>query len=127
MAEGIRGPKAADSPLLSNSKILTTLRKNIFQNYEKISSDFFIFEFYEKLKKIEPNPEILISGREITKKLQHIKFNSAEFLFISKTIHRENFLAIFTILSVVIFISSGTLENFATFGYVSTMRVGICD
>ena len=38
-------------------------------------------------------------------------------------IHGENFMAIFTTLSVVIWFSTGTLEIFATLVYVFTMRV----
>ena len=38
-------------------------------------------------------------------------------------IHGENFMAIFTALSVVIWFSTGTLRIFATLVYVFTMRV----
>ena len=38
-------------------------------------------------------------------------------------LHGENFIAIFTTLSVVIWVSTGTLEIFATLVYVFTMRV----
>ena len=41
--------------------------------------------------------------------------------------HGENFLAIFTTLSVVIWLSTGTLGIFATLVYVFTMRVVIYD
>ena len=42
-------------------------------------------------------------------------------------LHGENFMAIFTTLSVVIWFSTGTLEIFATLVYVFTMRVVIYD
>ena len=41
--------------------------------------------------------------------------------------HGDNFMAIFTTLSVVIWFSTGTLGIFATFFYVFTMRVVIYD
>ena len=41
--------------------------------------------------------------------------------------HGENFMTIFTTLSVVIWFSTGTLEIFATLVYVFTMRVVIYD
>ena len=41
--------------------------------------------------------------------------------------HGENFMEIFTILSVVIWFSTGTLGTFATLVYVFTMRVVIYD
>ena len=41
--------------------------------------------------------------------------------------HGENFMAIFTTLSVVIWFSTGTLGIFATLVYVFTMRVVIYD
>ena len=41
--------------------------------------------------------------------------------------HGENFIAIFTILSVVIWFTTSTLEIFATLVFVITMRMGICD
>ena len=40
-------------------------------------------------------------------------------------VHGENFMAIFTTLSVVIWFSTSTLEIFATLVYVFTMRVVI--
>ena len=43
------------------------------------------------------------------------------------TLHGENFMAIFTTLSVVIWFSTGTLEVFTTLVYVFTMRVVIYD
>ena len=43
------------------------------------------------------------------------------------TIHGENFMAIFTTLSVVIWFSTVTLGIFATFVYVFTIRVVIYD
>ena len=42
-------------------------------------------------------------------------------------VHGENFMALFTTLSVVIWFSTGTLEIFATLMYVFTMRVVIYD
>ena len=42
-------------------------------------------------------------------------------------IHGENFMAIFTTFSVVIWFSTGTLGIFATLVYRFTMRDGICD
>ena len=42
-------------------------------------------------------------------------------------LHGENFMAIFTTLSVVIWFSTGTLGIFATLVYVFTMRVVIFD
>ena len=42
-------------------------------------------------------------------------------------VHEENFMAIFTTLSVVIWFSTGTLGIFATLFYVFTMRVVIYD
>ena len=39
--------------------------ENIFQNYSKISSNFFIFEFYEKFRTINVIRENLRSHREI--------------------------------------------------------------
>ena len=42
-------------------------------------------------------------------------------------LHGENFMAIFTTLSVVIWFSKGTLGIFATLVYVFTMRVAIYD
>ena len=42
-------------------------------------------------------------------------------------VHRGNFMAIFTTLSVVIWFSTGTLGIFATLVYVFTMRVAIYD
>ena len=42
-------------------------------------------------------------------------------------VHGENFMAIFTTLSVVIWFSTGTLGVFATLVYVFTMRVVIYD
>ena len=42
-------------------------------------------------------------------------------------LHGENFMAIFTTLSMVIYFSMGTLGIFATFVYVFTMRVAIYD
>ena len=49
--------------------------------------------------------------------------------FTDVKIHGENFMAIFPILivSVVIWITSGTLGIFATLVYVVTVPVGICD
>ena len=44
-----------------------------------------------------------------------------------ETTHGENFMAIFTTLSVVIWFSAGTLGIFATLVYVFTMRVIIYD
>ena len=43
------------------------------------------------------------------------------------TVHGENFIAIFTTLSVVIWFSTGTLGIFATFVYIFTMPVVIYD
>ena len=42
-------------------------------------------------------------------------------------LHGENFMAIFTTLSVVIWFSTGSLGIFATLVYVFTMRVRIFD
>ena len=42
-------------------------------------------------------------------------------------LHGENFMAIFTTLSVVILFSTGTLGIFATLAYAFTMRVVIYD
>ena len=52
-----------------------------------------------------------------------------EILFISfkSFVHGENFMAIFTTLSVVIRFSTGTLGIFATLVYVFAMRVVIYD
>ena len=47
--------------------------------------------------------------------------------FSTGTLHGENFMAIFTTLSVVIWFSTGTLGIFATLVYVFTMRVVIYD
>ena len=44
-----------------------------------------------------------------------------------RVIHGENFIAIFTTLSVVIWFSTGTLGIFATLVYIFTMRVVIYD
>ena len=46
---------------------------------------------------------------------------------VKTAIHGENFMAIFTTLSVVIWFSTGTLGIFATLVYVFTMRVVIYD
>ena len=51
--------------------------------------------------------------------------NIAKLLLI--LLHAENFMAIYTTLSVVIWFSMGTLEIFATLVYVFTMRVVIYD
>ena len=47
--------------------------------------------------------------------------------WIKKNMHGENFIEIFTTLSVVIWFSAGTLGIFATLVYVFTMRVVIYD
>ena len=44
-----------------------------------------------------------------------------------RLVHGENFMAIFTTLSVVIWFSTGTLEIFATLVYGFTMRLVIYD
>ena len=46
-------------------------------------------------------------------------------IFVSRILHGENFMAIFTTLSVVIRFSTGTLGIFATLVYVFNMRVVI--
>ena len=48
-------------------------------------------------------------------------------VFVVVTVHGENFMAIFTTLSVVIWFSTGTLGIFATIVYVFIMRVVIND
>ena len=53
--------------------------------------------------------------------------NSFGILKKSNKLHGENFMAIFTSLSVVIWFSTGTLGIFATLVYVFTMRVVIYD
>ena len=47
--------------------------------------------------------------------------------YVNSNVHGENFMAIFTTLSVVIWFSTGTLGIFATLVYVFTMRVVIYD
>ena len=47
--------------------------------------------------------------------------------FFNFAVHGENFMAIFTALSAVIWFSTGTLGIFATLVYVFTMRVVIYD
>ena len=48
-------------------------------------------------------------------------------IFVNAYVHGENFMAIFTTPSVVIWFSAGTAEIFATLVYVFTMRVVIYD
>ena len=44
----IRQNLRSDEQIIRNSKIMTILSENISSNSEEISSDIFIFEFYEK-------------------------------------------------------------------------------
>ena len=56
-----------------------------------------------------------------------VSSNDRRVLRLRSRLHGENFMAIFTTLSVVIWFSTGTLEIFATLVYVFTMRVIIYD
>ena len=53
--------------------------------------------------------------------------NFANIVFRLTSLHGENFMAIFTTPSVVIWFSTGTLGIFATLVYVFTMRVVLYD
>ena len=60
--------------------------------------------------------------------LSHLSIHSHIFYTVnSRILHEENFMAIFTTVSVVIWFSTGTLGIFATLVYVYTMRVIIYD
>ena len=63
----------------------------------------------------------IVPGEAKTDHIWKIHFSNMTML------HEENFMAILTILSVVIWFYTRTLEIFATLGSVITMRMGICD
>ena len=76
---------------------------------------------------------ILIFVCKFTSFIEKVTFQEKEYkiwIFFKKNldlIHEENFMAIFTTLSVVIWFSTGTLGIFLTLVYVFTMRAVIYD
>ena len=98
----------------SNDK---TRKTRVANTMDKIYRSKYIREYIQIFR--QKVVKIMITGFNV----ENISVCILKYLII----HWENFMAIFTTLSVVIWFSTGTLGIFATLFYVFTMRVVIYD